>query len=216
MILSASSNHSNTSKRQVVTTLICSRQRIECATCGWTTTLLAWVRTVGNLALEIENCSNNLPLIEASTTTQTRVRPVRSRAIPQGPGLRQAAPRYRVAGGHHAWLPGHGAAYCATSGGAHQHVPLLGVYTSWHMRLAPAYKLPQHPYVKGCSFWHGSTRCRLTLPSRGCPKGYAFRSPLMSNVRRHEQRRPQPGPIGRGAKVLSSTLSVHTNPSPQH
>jgi hypothetical protein len=28
--------------------------------------------------------------------------------------------------------------------------------------------------------------CNLTLPSRGCPKGCAFRSPLMSNVRPHE------------------------------
>ena len=26
-------------------------------------------------------------------------------------------------------------------------------------------------------------RCRLTLPSRGCPKGCAFCAPLMSNVR---------------------------------
>jgi hypothetical protein len=30
-------------------------------------------------------------------------------------------------------------------------------------------------------------RCRLTLPSRGCPKGCAFQSPLMSNVRRREE-----------------------------
>ena len=28
-------------------------------------------------------------------------------------------------------------------------------------------------------------RCGLTLPSRGCPKGCAFWSPLMSNVRLH-------------------------------
>jgi len=31
--------------------------------------------------------------------------------------------------------------------------------------------------------------CRLTLPSRGCPKGCAFRSPLMSNVGRHKSAR---------------------------
>jgi hypothetical protein len=30
--------------------------------------------------------------------------------------------------------------------------------------------------------WRSSLR-RLTLPSRGCPKGYAFCAPLMSNVR---------------------------------
>ena len=35
-----------------------------------------------------------------------------------------------------------------------------------------------------CSFAIPSVPRHLTLPSRGCPKGCAFRSPLMSNVRR--------------------------------
>jgi hypothetical protein len=30
-------------------------------------------------------------------------------------------------------------------------------------------------------------KCRLTLPSRGCPKGCAFCAPLMSNVRRRDR-----------------------------
>ena len=51
---------------------------------------------------------------------------------------------------------------------------------------------------------------RLTLPSRGCPKGCAFLAPLMSNVRRHEDDRERSGDWW--CSVSSASNSAHTVP----
>ena len=47
---------------------------------------------------------------------------------------------------------------------------------------------------------------RLTLPSRGCPKGCAFCAPLMSNVRRREYAQCASPSHGRGFKQASPLL----------
>jgi hypothetical protein len=64
-----------------------------------------------------------------------------------------------------------------------------------------------------------SPKCRLTLPSRGCPKGCAFCAPLMSNVRAlakmQRTRWRKAGGTSKSAFNASQMQAVHLQSSPE-
>ena len=58
---------------------------------------------------------------------------------------------------------------------------------------------------------------RLTLPSRGCPKGCAFRSPLMSNVRfrTHAMCKPKLKSRFQVVELIVPNMNARANPKPR-